>query len=153
MANLSGTTAVLVPAAGPVVYILLTSTSDRPVIKVDYAALINELDMIIADNLLLKYLPGWYSVGYEGYYHTTCRLDGLVTLIGILRHQQDLGVLPESLDELMQAGYLETLPTDPYGKETLQYRIEGDDFLLYSFGSDFDDDGGRQKESYRDHDW
>jgi hypothetical protein len=31
---------------------------------------------------------------------------------------------------------------DPYSDGPLVYRRQGGDFILYSFGADFDDDGG-----------
>ncbi|MEN6334498.1 MAG: hypothetical protein ABFE01_09570, partial [Phycisphaerales bacterium] len=39
-------------------------------------------------------------------------------------------------------GFLDTLPTDPYSNGLLVYRAAGDNFVLYSLGPDFDDDGG-----------
>ena len=51
---------------------------------------------------------------------------------------------PEDLNELTPAGYLKQLPSDPYSDGMLKYERRGEDFVLYSLGADFDDDGGVQ---------
>ena len=50
-------------------------------------------------------------------------------------------------EELFEAGYLKKLPMDPYSDSPLVYKKTDDDFILYSVGYDFEDDGG---EVYRD---
>jgi len=72
--------------------------------------------------------------------------SALITTIAILRYKEDKEQLPESLDQLLSAGYLNQLPMDPYSDGPLVYRRQGDDFVLYSFGADFDDDGGVHSE-------
>jgi hypothetical protein len=68
--------------------------------------------------------------------------DALVTTIAILRYKADKGQYPENLEELASAGYLDKLPMDPYSDNPLIYKRAKDNFTLYSFGADFDDDGG-----------
>lgn len=77
-------------------------------------------------------------------YPFRCRIaaDALVTTFAILRYKAEKNQFPESLDQLISAGYLKQLPMDPYGDGPLVYRRQGDDFMLYSLGADFDDDGG-----------
>jgi len=70
------------------------------------------------------------------------RESALITTIAILRYKEDKGSFPESLDQLVSAGYLKQLPMDPYSDGPLVYRRQGSDFMLYSLGEDFDDDGG-----------
>jgi len=69
-------------------------------------------------------------------------IDALITTLSILRYKVDKGQFPENLNQLVTAGYLEELPIDPFSDEPLAYKQIGDDFTLYSFGADFDDDGG-----------
>jgi membrane protease YdiL (CAAX protease family) len=69
-------------------------------------------------------------------------LEALITTLAILRYKADTQRLPVSLSELVAAGYLKTIPVDPYNNGALIYRRSDNDFLLYSFGADFDDDGG-----------
>lgn len=48
---------------------------------------------------------------------------------------------PESLDTIA-AFYPGPLPVDPFSGGPLQYRLEGDGFVLYSVDRDGVDDGG-----------
>lgn len=68
--------------------------------------------------------------------------DGLIATIAILRYKEERGRHPESLDELLQEGFIQEMPFDFYRGGPLTYRIIEDNFILYSFGQDFDDDGG-----------
>ncbi len=72
--------------------------------------------------------------------------SALITTIAILRYKEDKDSLPESLDHLVSAGYLKQLPMDPYSDGPLVYKRQGSDFILYSLGVDFDDDGGVHSE-------
>jgi hypothetical protein len=68
--------------------------------------------------------------------------DALITTLALFRYKADKGQIPEKLDELVSAGYLKALPTDPFSGSSLVYKRLGDDFMLYSFSLDCDDDGG-----------
>jgi hypothetical protein len=68
--------------------------------------------------------------------------DALITTLALFRYKADKGRLPEKLDELVSAGYLNALPTDPFSGSSLVYKRLGDDFMLYSFSLDCDDDSG-----------
>ena len=88
--------------------------------------------------------------------------EATLTVLALKRWRLDKGAYPEKLAELVADGYLQALPDDPYGEGSLKYRrveraakadgdpshalrmTEGDDFVLYSLGADFDDDGGRR---------
>ena len=63
-------------------------------------------------------------------------------MCGILRFQQEKGHLAVSLEELVAGGFLSELPVDPFSGNPLIYRADGDDFILYSVGTDLKDDGG-----------
>ena len=69
-------------------------------------------------------------------------LDALIVTIAILRYNADTQQLPVSLSELVSTGYLETVPDDPFSEGSIIYRLTDEGFILYSFGADFDDDGG-----------
>ncbi|MFC1782921.1 hypothetical protein ACFL02_04980 [Planctomycetota bacterium] len=68
--------------------------------------------------------------------------EALVTILALQRQKLDKGAFPENLDALLTDGYLQTLPDDPYSDTVLKYQRQGDSFILYSLGADFDDDGG-----------
>ena len=78
----------------------------------------------------------------EMYQRLKIKESALITTIAILRYKEDKGSFPESLDQLVSSRYLEKLPMDPYSDKPLVYRRQGDDFILYSLGADFDDDDG-----------
>lgn len=69
-------------------------------------------------------------------------LDALVATIAAIRYQKEHGEYPDSLSRLVEAGLLRNVPQDPYSNGPLVYRRGEGDFLLYSLGADFDDDGG-----------
>jgi len=68
---------------------------------------------------------------------------GLVTVIAIKRYELETGWLPDSLGQLVELGYLDALPMDPFGDGALGYKVTEDDFVLCSVGEDFEDDGGK----------
>ena len=71
-----------------------------------------------------------------------CRL--LYTDLAIRLFQKKNGRLPQSLEELVPE-YLDVVPLDPYTDNPLIYRVTGDDYALYSVGTDRTDNGGAGK--------
>ncbi|HPS55409.1 MAG TPA: hypothetical protein PLP05_07425, partial [Sedimentisphaerales bacterium] len=72
----------------------------------------------------------------------TSRL-ALLTTIAIKRYQQETRQLPASLQQLVDSGYLDELPMDPFSDGPLIYKTTKDDFVLYSVGIDCKDNGGK----------
>ncbi|MCE5341957.1 MAG: hypothetical protein LLF92_12665 [Planctomycetaceae bacterium] len=72
-------------------------------------------------------------------------IDGqsLVSTLAVLRYQQDNKKLPESLQQLKDAGYIAEIPIDPFSGKEIIYKLTKDGFTIYSFGLDMDDDGGK----------
>ena len=68
--------------------------------------------------------------------------DALIATLGILRYKADTQKLPRNLSELVATGYLKTVPDDPFSDGSITYRLTDEGFILYSFGADYDDDGG-----------
>lgn len=68
--------------------------------------------------------------------------DALIATLGILRYKADTQKLPRDLSELFATDYLKTVPDDPFSDGSITYRLTDEGFILYSFGADFDDDGG-----------
>ena len=66
----------------------------------------------------------------------------LLAVLAVLRYEKERGKYPDSLQELVPAGYLKQLPMDPYSGKALVYRKTDDGFMLYGLGSNFKDDGG-----------
>jgi hypothetical protein len=69
--------------------------------------------------------------------------EALLAVLSVMRYEKEKGRYPASLDELVKAGYLKKLPMDPYSDDPLVYRKTESGFILYSFGMDLKDDGGK----------
>jgi len=78
-----------------------------------------------------------------------CYTKALIATVALLRYKADKGQFPENLDRLISNGYLNELPVDPYSSGSLVYKHIDDNFILYSVGADFDDDGGVRGKSRR----
>jgi hypothetical protein len=72
--------------------------------------------------------------------------DALAATLALLRYRAEKGSFPETLQELVSAGFAARLPMDPYSDKPLVYRRTDADFVLYSWGGDFDDDGGQRSD-------
>ena len=92
--------------------------------------------------LELAQLPSHLGRTLEIHARLRVSYDALVTTIALLRHRQDKGRWPDSLEELAIDAYIRNVPTDPFSGKPLAYEPMGETFLLYSLGLDFDDDGG-----------
>jgi hypothetical protein len=80
-------------------------------------------------------------------YLSRAELQALVTTLSILRYNSDKNGYPETLSQLITSGYLNELPKDPFSDKPLVYKRTQKDFILYSLGGDFDDDGGQRSKS------
>jgi hypothetical protein len=67
----------------------------------------------------------------------------LGAIVAIHRYKAEKGSYPDRLDELVAAGLLPGLPDDPFGEGPLTYCRTPDGFVLYSWGQNLTDDGGR----------
>lgn len=95
------------------------------------------------DNPLLNMLIPSVDVVLELPFNCKAETNALITTIAILRYKSEKGEYPSDLHELLATGYLNELPMDPYSDNPLIYKCTGDDFILYSIGADFKDDGGK----------
>ena len=68
--------------------------------------------------------------------------DATQTVVALMRYNAEHGQFPESLDQLVSQ-YLKAVPQDPFGPGLLTYKRQGDDFILYSWGLNFEDNGGQ----------
>jgi len=68
--------------------------------------------------------------------------QALITTIAILRYNANSDGYPNALSQLVSAGYIKELPNDPFSDKPLVYKRTIQGFTLYSFGEDYDDDGG-----------
>ncbi len=103
-----------------------------------------QLSIALNDSpILMKVdLPAFQKVG-EVFWRTKMKKEALITTLAILRFQKETGKYPQTLDELLQAGYIKQIPFDIYRNGSLTYKRTDTNFILYSFGVDRDDDGGK----------
>ena len=94
------------------------------------------------ENILLHMFTPAVGRVVELSYREKIGTKALITTISILRYKADKGLLPENLKQLVSTGYMKKLPMDPYSDKPLIYKQTKDNFTLYSFGADFDDDSG-----------
>jgi len=94
------------------------------------------------DNVFVLSLTKTFESDYHYAYRLMAQKDALIVIAAIMRYRLARGDLPDELEQLVQAGYLDSIPIDPYSDAPFVYKKKGLDFLLYSLGRDFDDDGG-----------
>ena len=104
----------------------------------------DETERMIKGNLLLEVMVPALGRVYELSCLTKVRFDAALAIVALLRYEAQEGRYPENLHELVGAGYLARVPADPWGPGPLTYRRTGEDFLLYAWGENFTDDGGRR---------
>lgn len=69
-------------------------------------------------------------------------VKGTLAMIAIFRYKADKGRYPQDLNQLLTTGYLKQLPMDSFSDKPLVYKKTEDNFMLYSIGPNFVDDGG-----------
>lgn len=103
---------------------------------------------IMSGILLIDLLSPSFGRVSELNWRLKTKREATVAMIAILRYVKEKGEYPASLKQLEAAGYINILPMDPYSDTLLVYRLIDDNFILYSFGADFDDDGGTVSSSW-----
>jgi len=105
-----------------------------------------KIQAIHESNFLLKLLGLNIKSIFERYHKTRTQTEALIAIVAILRFKNDTNRFPETLEELANTGYLKSVPMDPFSNGSLVYKVSGDNFTLYSVGSDFSDDGGESED-------
>ncbi len=93
--------------------------------------------------VLLEYIIPAAERVSELSYQSKALHQATITILAIHRWRLDKGDYPAALDDLIQAGYLKELPIDPYSDKPLIYKKTENNFVLYSIGRNFKDDGGK----------
>ena len=75
-------------------------------------------------------------------YRHKMHVEAVETTLAVIRFKQNTGDYPENLDDLVAAGYLNSLPIDPWSDKPMIYKRTDDSFMLYGIGENFEDDGG-----------
>jgi hypothetical protein len=69
--------------------------------------------------------------------------DALIGTVAILRYHNQFGRYPDSFNELLIKGFINRIPYDTCRNGPLTYRKTEDNFILYSYGENLKDDGGK----------
>ena len=69
--------------------------------------------------------------------------EGTLAAIALVRYKQDKGDYPESLDKLLETGYITKIPIDPFSDAPLSYKKNEQGTVLYSWGKNLIDDCGQ----------
>jgi len=76
-------------------------------------------------------------------YRNKVGCEAVVTTLAIMRYKQDKGNYPETLEQMVEAGYVKEIPMDPWSDKPIVYRKTEGNFILYGVGGNFKDDGGQ----------
>jgi len=117
--------------------------------RIKLSELQQQAERIIEGNIILGSLvPALEKVcEYSWQVRTSCLAAN--TIMSLQRYKNEKHHYPAALEILVDEGYLEKIPIDPYSNKPLIYRLDSDNFTLYSIGPDFKDDGGRAGERSR----
>ena len=95
------------------------------------------------NNLFLQMLvPGIERVNILSW-RNKIDAESTTLIIALVRYKQDTGAFPESLDKLVERGYIKQVPVDPFSDKPIAYRKTDNSFLLYSWGENLKDDDGQ----------
>jgi hypothetical protein len=103
----------------------------------------NEPAQASALNLMLSLVAPVYERVAQQAWRLKTHERGVLTLLALQRYYRANGSYPESLEPLVEGGFLKQVPKDPFGPGPLTYRRTDEEFLLYSWGEDRKDDGGQ----------
>jgi hypothetical protein len=106
-----------------------------------------KLESMIKGNIFLNIMAPALGKVYRTSYRFKAEVQSVPVIIAALRFKIGKGHYPEDLAELQQFGYIKEIPIDPFSDQPLVYKRTEDNFILYSVGFNFKDDGGQV---YRD---
>ena len=105
-------------------------------------AIENKLKELVSGNVFLGTLTPAVKRVIEISNRLPTDVGATLTIIATLRYKKDTGRYPQNLNQLVTAGYLRQLPIDSFSNKPLVYKRTDDNFVLYSVGPNFTDDGG-----------
>ena len=111
-------------------------------IHADSDAIDDKLNKLSSDNILIGILTPAIRRIFEIGNRLPTEVGAALTIIAILRYNGDTSRYPQNLNQLVTAGFLKQLPIDSFSDKPLSYKKTEDNFILYSVGPDFKDDGG-----------
>lgn len=91
--------------------------------------------------LIRRLMRAMYGVS-EFTYRREALYQATIVTLALKRCRLEKNEYPETLSELITAGFFDELPMDPFSDKPLVYKKTEDDFVLYSVGPNFTDDDG-----------
>ncbi len=95
-----------------------------------------------SQNLFLQLMGPTHQTLAKQEWRVKTQEAATLAAVAIGRYKLDKGQYPARFEEVVETGYLPSLPADPYGKGPLSYRRTDDGFVLYSWGPNLSDEGG-----------
>ncbi len=111
-------------------------------IHTDSDAIDDKLNKLSSDNILIGIFTPAVKRIIEIGNRLPTDVGSALTIIAILRYNGDIGRYPQNLNQLVTAGYLRQLSMDTFSDKPLSYKKTEDNFILYSVGPNFTDEGG-----------
>jgi hypothetical protein len=97
-----------------------------------YAA--NAFDRMYSRNLFLMTMTSFRQT-FDTTLATNVHQDGAMVACALRRYSLERGGLPDSLEKLTPH-FLKAVPIDPYDGQPLRFRVRGEQWVLWSIGSD-----------------
>ncbi len=94
--------------------------------------------------ILARLLVGAHSKAAEGFQRNHALLRCAIVAIAAERYRRQNGHWPATPDDLVKAGLLKSVPTDPYtAGQSIKFGRPADGLMIYTTGEDGKDDGGK----------
>jgi hypothetical protein len=105
-----------------------------------------KFDQIVAElrdqGILVRLLTPADAKQVEGNRRRVAQMRCAIAAVAAERYRRTHGDWPASLDALVADGLLKQVPADPYDEAPLRYHVRDDRILIYSIGTDREDNGG-----------
>jgi dsDNA-binding SOS-regulon protein len=102
-----------------------------------------DFEKIAGNNLFMRVLSPAFAKVIIISFQNKGNVEAIKTIIALTIYKKEYGQYPQTLQQLIDNGYLDKVPIDPYSDRSLVYKKIDNDFTLYSVGPDFDDDNGK----------
>ncbi len=103
------------------------------------------INKLFSENIFLSLLTSAGVRVIEISNRVSTEVGAAVAILALSMYKQDKGRYPVDLDELVTGKYLKQLPMDSFSDKPLVYGTTDNNFILYSYGSNCVDDGGKKK--------
>jgi hypothetical protein len=100
-----------------------------------------EYSRMVVDRELSTFGPHYPKLLVKGL-AVEVQTQAVIVLIAARLYEMDHGEFPADMAALVDAGYLDAVPVDPFDGAPLRYLLTDDEVVVYSVGENATDDGG-----------